>query len=365
MGSFSPPPWRISKTSRLANGLKWGVLVIDNASTDRTALLARQVWSADGPAPLRVVCEPRLGLSYARKRAFDEAQYGIVSFIDDDNWINPEWVRIVVECMSADREAGAIGSVNIAVADVPFPDWYSRYCHCYAAWAYYEHATPPAPWFLTGAGMTIRKSVWHGFRRNRFRSQLTGRLGARLTGCEDLEIGSAIHLAGWKIEIEPRLRLQHYMSPGRLNWGYLRKLRRATGEGWVVLEAYLAPVRSEGLTLRDYLSRCWWLRAAKGGLELLRAYSLITLVQCLFRDMEGDDEVIAVEFDIGWLIGFFQLRSRYSQVWWNIALAPWRRRNSLHQNLAVIAVPGCLLPDRDSAPVNDHSRIRPRRCETL
>ena len=145
---------------------------------------------------------------------------------------------------------------------------------------------------------------------------------------------------------------------------YLRKLRRATGEGWVVLEACLAPVRSEGPTLRDYLRRCWWLRAAKGGLELLRAYSLITLVQCLFRDMEGDDEKIAVEFDIGRLIELFRLRSRYSQVWWDIALAPWRRRNSLHQNLAVIAVPGCLLPDWDSAPVNDHSRIRPRRCET-
>jgi glycosyltransferase involved in cell wall biosynthesis len=36
-----------------------------------------------------VVQETRLGLSYARERAFDEARYDIISFIDDDNWVTP------------------------------------------------------------------------------------------------------------------------------------------------------------------------------------------------------------------------------------------------------------------------------------
>ena len=126
-----------------ASDVSWEVLVIDNASTDKTALVARECWGDDWPAPMRIIHEPRLGLCYARERAFEEAQYEIVSFVDDDNWVTPEWVCTVNECMSADSKLGAIGSLNTAVADVPFPEWFSRYCHYYAAWAYREPATFP------------------------------------------------------------------------------------------------------------------------------------------------------------------------------------------------------------------------------
>src|SRR5690348_8092021 len=43
--------------------IAWEVLVVDNASTDDTAEVARRCWPADAPAPLRVVGEPRMGLS--------------------------------------------------------------------------------------------------------------------------------------------------------------------------------------------------------------------------------------------------------------------------------------------------------------
>jgi glycosyltransferase involved in cell wall biosynthesis len=79
----------------VSRDMKWEVLVIDNASTDKTAMVARKCWGDDGPAPMRVVHGNRLGLSYARERAFNEAKYEIVSFIDDDNWVAPEWIRTV------------------------------------------------------------------------------------------------------------------------------------------------------------------------------------------------------------------------------------------------------------------------------
>lgn len=137
--------------------VKWEVLVIDNASTGKTALVVRRCWGENGPAPMRVIYEPRLGLCHTRERVFEEAQYELVRFVDDDNWVIPQWVSTVSECMAADSVLGAIGSVNRAVADVPFPEWFSRYSHYYAAWAYREPATL-ANWVLNGAGMTIRKN---------------------------------------------------------------------------------------------------------------------------------------------------------------------------------------------------------------
>lgn len=51
--------------------------------------------SDDHPAPLRVVLEPRLGSNLARERGLREARYELVSFIDDDNWVNENWVSTV------------------------------------------------------------------------------------------------------------------------------------------------------------------------------------------------------------------------------------------------------------------------------
>src|ERR1700730_6467372 len=85
----------------------WEVIVIDNASTDETARVARESWPPGNPAPMRVINEPQLGLSYARWCGFKEARYEFVCFVDDDNWVCPGWVRTVSEVMTTHPEVGA------------------------------------------------------------------------------------------------------------------------------------------------------------------------------------------------------------------------------------------------------------------
>jgi glycosyltransferase involved in cell wall biosynthesis len=312
------------KNQRVEGDLKWEVLVIDNASTDNTALAARQYWGDDGPAPLRVVQEPRLGLSYARERAFNEARYEIVSFIDDDNWITPEWVTTAWHCMAEDHHLGAVGSANTAVADVALPDWFARYSNYYAAWDFPPDATI-ATSFLVGAGMTIRKSVWYWLKNHGFHSQLTGRLGTSLSSSEDVELGCAILLAGWKIRLEPRLKLRHHLVPHRLRWNYLRRLIRGVGESHVVLDSYFLVAQSQSSSLLDTLRQCWWIRLAKETIQLVNSYSSAKLLGCPFRNLEGDDEVAEIEFHIGRLLGLLRLRSKYGRLRREIARAVWRR----------------------------------------
>jgi glycosyltransferase involved in cell wall biosynthesis len=312
------------KNQQVTDNLKWEVLVIDNASTDNTASVAHQCWGDVGLAPLRVVYEPRLGLCYARERAFAEARHDIVSFIDDDNWVATDWVATVYKSLSSDSDLAALGSINTAVADTPFPEWYSRYCAYYAAWAFCESAKL-ASWVLNGAGMTIRKSAWQDLRRDGFKLRLVGRTGSRLTACEDLEIGCALQLSGWKIRVDPKLRLQHYMTPQRLQWHYLRKLLRGCGEGHVVLDSYLLVSQSEHLTIMNRLRHCWWVRLSKEALELLRSFSLLKLLQAAFFEMEGNDDVAAIEIRVGRLLGLMQLRSKYGVLRREIAQASWRK----------------------------------------
>src|SRR5215472_9609045 len=85
------------------------VIVVDNASTDQTSQAARHHWPSDGPIPLRIVQEPKLGLTAARLRGIAEAQYEFVCFVDDDNRVASDWVESVFRLMSAHPQIGACG----------------------------------------------------------------------------------------------------------------------------------------------------------------------------------------------------------------------------------------------------------------
>ena len=304
----------------------WEVIVIDNASTDRTAEVACECWRKDSPAPLRIVSEPRLGLSYARLRAFSEARYELVSFIDDDNWVAPDWVSTASRAMSADPSLGAILSVNRPVSDSPLPQWFQRYCGYYAAWAVNDSAPPPPPHVLIGAGMTIRKAAFVEMASSGFRPLATDRVGGRLSSAGDMELGYALMLAGWNFRLETNLRLEHYLAPDRLRWSYCRRLVRAEEESNVVLDSYFW-VGQCAPGLKNRLRERWWWHFAAESLALIRYHSITKLVSACVRDMEGDGDIIDIEKRVGRLIGFVRMRSRYRAMRRSVARAGWRRRD--------------------------------------
>ncbi|MFH1178073.1 MAG: glycosyltransferase [Acidobacteriota bacterium] len=97
------------------------VLVVDNGSTDTTALvLAEQVRRY---LALRVVIEPRVGLSAARNRALQEARGDAVVFVDDDGRLCPGYVETLYHYWKAERPACLGGPIELAYLDKP-PSWW-------------------------------------------------------------------------------------------------------------------------------------------------------------------------------------------------------------------------------------------------
>ena len=72
------------------------VLVIDNASTDRTSEVAK------GFPGVRVAHEPSKGPSHARQRGLDEARGAIIGYVDADTKMPSGWIRTVVQSFDAD-----------------------------------------------------------------------------------------------------------------------------------------------------------------------------------------------------------------------------------------------------------------------
>jgi glycosyltransferase involved in cell wall biosynthesis len=80
-----------------SNGRLLELIVVDNASTDRTAEIARQ------RSGVRVVREDRKGLCYARERGRLEANGDFLAFIDADSRMPRGWIEFVEQQFQRDK----------------------------------------------------------------------------------------------------------------------------------------------------------------------------------------------------------------------------------------------------------------------
>jgi glycosyltransferase involved in cell wall biosynthesis len=200
--------------------------VIDNGSADATSDAARRVWPDSHPVPLRVVLEPNIGLTNARSRAIAEAKYDIVSFVDDDNWVEPGFVKTVHWLMQNRPEMGACGGHIEEVCEVEPPGWFDAFKAALAISPKdetYGWITDPDQ-YLPGAGLSIRQTALRDLIALEFTPTLSGRSGKSLLSGDDLELGAALRLAGWKLWREKSLTIRHFMPARRLTWSYMKRL---------------------------------------------------------------------------------------------------------------------------------------------
>ena len=79
------------------------IVVVDNGSRDATSKAVEQ-WAAGCPFPVRLVVEPRPGLSVARNRALHTVQGELLVFTDDDCRLSKEYVSELLRYDASDLE---------------------------------------------------------------------------------------------------------------------------------------------------------------------------------------------------------------------------------------------------------------------
>jgi glycosyl transferase family 2 len=116
-------------------------------------------WSGSGAAPsvdgVRVLEVFPAGLSYARNRAVAAARAPLVSFVDEDELVDLDWVRALFEAFEQGAEvAGVFGPINPS-DDVGLP-----YCYYQGDERQAFRGTHTAPWLVgSGGNMTFRRSL--------------------------------------------------------------------------------------------------------------------------------------------------------------------------------------------------------------
>lgn len=219
----------------------WELILVDNASTDATADVIRTA-----PIPVRhLLCE-RIGLGAARDLGWRHAEGGIVSFTDDDCYLQPDFVDMIVTVFEERPDLGCVGGrvlqhnpaharCTIKESDVPeeFPAY--RFLRAGA---------------IHGANVSFRRRVLEVI--DGFDSELG--TGTVFKSGEDTDVVAASIWAGFPARYDPRPTVRH--DHGRLAHE-VPKLRAGydTGRG-----AYYAKYIARPGSRMCYLKSWWHLR---------------------------------------------------------------------------------------------------------
>lgn len=205
----------------------WEVVLVNNHCTDNTVVAAEKTWREHGaPAPLRVVDEPQLGLSFARAAGISQATHEIIVFCDDDNWLDSQYVQRAVDIMHARPDVGVLGGQAVPVADVELPGWFWTYAAGYAVGApALDSGDVTKRGYVCGAGMVLRRSVYQQMGKCGARHLLTDRTGTTLSSGGDYEICMWHVLAGYRLWYDEGLVLKHFIPKERLTKEYCGHLQ--------------------------------------------------------------------------------------------------------------------------------------------
>jgi glycosyltransferase involved in cell wall biosynthesis len=246
--------------------IQWEILLVDNASTDHTAATARDL-ARSFSLPLRVLHETEAGLTNARRCGAMHAMGDYLSFVDDDNILEPSWVRTCVEFLRNHPRAGVVGGRIYPEFEDPtsVPANFEEIAPLLAIRDHGPHDIllhPPEHDAPCGASLTGPTHLLRTILA-RLPCFLTDRVGTSLSSGGDTELALLALRLGYEAWYTPRLRLAHVIPRARLQPGYLHRLKLGIMETrpWLDYLCGLEPRRSRALYLLKSLRQR--LKAAK------------------------------------------------------------------------------------------------------
>jgi glycosyltransferase involved in cell wall biosynthesis len=249
------------------------VILVDNASLDNTVELVQEEWSKyDTPIQLRIISEPKPGLTYARESGFAAAAYEFIILCDDDNWLSPSYVDRAFTVMMRHPSIGLLGGYGQFVYETTPPEWLVVF-NLYAGGRQAAASGEMKDRLVYGAGAVLRKAAWETLRRQEFAGALTDRLGHQLSSGGDYELSYAIALAGYMIWYDEELTFQHFITTNRLTRDYYITYIKESSRCFSVLEPYkiLLKTGRHGLgSFRWELFKSFWYHVKKTGALLFK-----------------------------------------------------------------------------------------------
>lgn len=110
------------------NAASFQVVVVDNASSDNTAIIVNNFIKENPLLNIKYCLEKNKGLSFARNRGIKESDAPIISYVDDDVILSPDYLETILNFFQLyPNTAGAGGKVIPKYENEKEPEWMSKY----------------------------------------------------------------------------------------------------------------------------------------------------------------------------------------------------------------------------------------------
>ena len=285
--THNPDPQRLNRvldalSQQTLDSVKWELLIIDNASV--VPVESHVVLSASKYS-VRVIREPRLGLTSARWRGITEAKAPLIIFVDDDNVLSPSYLEEVYKVFRLYPSLGAVGGKSLPEYEQEPPFWFREGMaplgcrdlgaseNIFQACDYVRQPTYPTCSPI-GAGMALRREAVSSWLDSALFSSITDRRGDALSSAGDCDLVLHVLESGWDVGYFPSLSLTHLIGAARVHPPYLEAISRTAFcdfirvldlhgiRPWSAIPAWSIPLRAV---------KAWFsLRVWRGPAERLR-----------------------------------------------------------------------------------------------
>lgn len=220
-----------SVAAQKADKAIWECIVVDNNSTDHTRSNVETFIDCNPDINLLYVLESQQGVSYARNRGITEAKGEIISYIDDDERIVPNFIDAYIDLFDRYPNAMYAGGKNISEFPSGRPDWMSKYTEEPIAFPmdFGEEIKPFPKNKKPGTGnIAIRKEALGivGI----FNTDL-GRVGNNTSGGEDFDMFERMEAHKLDCYYVPQAIMYHIISESKLTKEYFTRLSFNNGVG--------------------------------------------------------------------------------------------------------------------------------------
>ena len=205
------------------------IVLVNNNSTDDTEPIVRAYQQEAPSLPLNYLVEYNQGISHSRNRGVKESKGDIIVFIDDDETVEPDFLRSVNDFFTQYPDAGISSGPVIPVYETRQPEWLSLFTMRLITGAYDkgDHIKPLPPKDYPGTGHAcFRKDLFDKY--GAFDTAL-GRKGNSLMGAEDKDFFLRLMNGGEKCYYLPAAKIYHHIPDSKLTNEHFKKLTYALG----------------------------------------------------------------------------------------------------------------------------------------
>lgn len=205
------------------------IVLVNNMSTDNTEAECQRFKNDYPDVSFHYFVETNQGLSFARNRGIAESQGETLLFLDDDSYIQKDYLKNLQQQLDTHPEADAFGGkIDPVFETEEAPKWLSKWNYSWVSAIDLGDKVCPfkSKAFPIGANMGIRKAMLK--KTGNFNTQL-GRSKKNLMGGEEKDLFERIRQHGGNIYYFPDVVVHHVIPPSRTTKEYVKRLGEGVG----------------------------------------------------------------------------------------------------------------------------------------